>query len=357
MRKLTKFGCGIAVLGVLISSSPAGANAANKPTDSVAHQIYVGDHLHTMSVMGNRLFMTGHDSAGMSDDGGRSWNHMATLDGADVMSWATTSTMILAGGHSGLFTSTNKGLTFKRITFFGSTSDVHAIGSSGKYVYLGSPQVGLLMSSDGGRSWTMRNSKIGQSFMGSMLVDPKNPKRIIAPDMSTGLAVSSDAGLTWELLGGPAGPMAVAWNPKNRNEIASIGMMTGGFSLDGGKSWKPLHLPSGAAALDYSKDGKKLVVGVLSGNMAQVFTSSDHGKSWQTPSTTVAVKQVAAMDPNMPGMNHTEVAPAKRPLAMTLGTFGFGTSSVFITALVMRRRDRAKLTAKKSTHSARDSSK
>lgn len=357
MRQISKLGVGITLVGMIIASSPSGANAASQPTGSMSNQIYVGDHLHTMSVMGNRVFMTGHDSAGMSDDGGRSWKHMTTLDGADVMGWTTTSNMILAGGHSGLFASTNKGVTFKRITFFGSTSDVHAIGASGKYVYLGSPQVSLLMSSDGGRSWKMRNSKIGASFMGSMLVDPKNPKHVIAPDMSLGLAVSSDGGLTWASLGGPAGPMAVAWNPKNRKEIAAIGMMSGGYSLDGGKNWKPLHLPSGAAAIDYSTDGKRLVVGVLVGNKAQVVTSLDHGKSWQAPSRTVTAKPVVAMDPNMPGMNHAEAAPAERPLAMTLGTFGFGTSSVFITALIMRRKDRSKLAAKTGTSTARISSK
>ncbi len=355
MRQITKFGIGIAVVGVLLTGVLPGANATSKPTPSLMKQIYVGDHLHTMSVMGNRYFVTGHEGAGISYDGGISWKPISTLDGADVMSWTTSTQGILAGGHFGLFRSTDKGLTFRRITFFGSTSDVHAIGAFGKTVYLGSPQVGLLMSTDGGTSWKIRNAKVGQNFMGSMLVDPKNPKRIIAPDMSAGLAMSSDAGLTWSPLGGPAGPMAVAWNPKNMKEIASIGMMDSGLSIDGGKTWKELRLPSGAAAIDFSADGKKLIVGVLVGKKAHISTSLNDGKSWSTPIPTPTAKKVAAMDPNMPGMDHVELASANRPLALTLGTFGIGTSSVLVTALLMRRKDRAKIASKKSASATRGS--
>ena len=331
------------------ATSPA---AGSKSTSS---QIFVGDHLHTTSVMGMRYFMTGHGGAAISVDGGTNWKPIPSLDGADVMSWTTSSRGILAGGHVGLFRSIDKGATFRKISFFGSTSDVHAIGASGKTVYLGSPQVGLLASMDGGLTWKMRNSKFGQSFMGTMLIDPKNPKRVIAPDMSTGLTLSTDGGLTWSLLGGPSGPMAIAWNPKNMKEIAAIGMMSGGISGDGGRSWKDLRLPIGAAAIDYSADGKKLVVGVLHGNKAQIYTSSNRGKTWQSPAA--PVKELAAMDPNMPGMTHVERANSSRPLALTVGTFGFGTATVFATALFMRRKDQAKLAAKKSTLVSRGSSK
>lgn len=351
-----------AILGAgLILAGPVPlASAVTNParsSSSMMNQIYVGDHLHTMGILGQRFFVAGHEAAGMSDDGGKSWKPMSSLKGADVMSWTTSSQTILAGGHVGLFKSTDKGATFKKMKFYGSTSDVHAIGASGKYVYLGSPQVGLLMSTDGGVTWKMRNAKVGQNFMGSMLVDPKNPKRIIAPDMSAGLTISSDAGLTWSPFGGPAGPMAVAWNSKNMKDIAAIGMMSSGITSDGGKTWKELRLPSGAAAIEYSSDGKKLIVGALVGNKAQIYSSVDRGKSWQTPAPAVTAKKVAAMDPNMPGMDHVEVASSSRPLALTLGTFGFGTSSVFVTALLLRRKDRAKIAEKKSMLASRGAGK
>lgn len=314
MKQIARLSTGIAIVAAIIGGAIDVAQAVSAQTGSMMNQIYVGDHLHTMSVLDHRFFMTGHQGAGMSDDGGKTWIPMSSLNGADVMSWTTSSKMTLAGGHNGLYKSTNNGLTFKQAKFYGSTSDVHAIGASGKYVYLGSPQVGFLMSTDGGVTWKMRNSKAGQNFMGSMLVDPKNPLRIIAPDMSAGLSLSSDGGLTWSGLGGPGGPMAVAWNGKNTKEIASIGMMSGGISSDG-------------------------------------------GKTWQTSAITTTAKKVAAMDPNMPGMNHVELVSSKRPIALTLGTFGFGTSSVFVTALLLRRKDRARNVAKKSTLASRGAGK
>lgn len=356
MKKTLRLGIGIAISTLAIGGSLPLANAASNPTGSMMNQVYVGDHLHTMSVLGHRFFVTGHDGAGMSDNGGSSWTPMPSLKGADVMSWTTASKTILAGGHNGLFKSTTNGANFKKVKFFGSTSDVHAIGASGKYVYLGSPQVGFLMSSDGGVTWKMRNSKVGQNFMGSMLVDPKNPKRIIAPDMSAGLAMSTNGGLTWSSLGGPGGPMAVAWNPKNNKVIVAIGMMSGGVSTDAGKTWKDLRLPSGAAAIDFSPDGKKIYVGVLVGTKAQLYTSVNQGKSWQT-SLATTTKKVAAMDPNMPGMDHVSLASPDRPLALTLGTFGVGTSSVFVGALLLRRKDRKNLANKKALLASRGAGK
>lgn len=357
MRHITRLGVGFGMASLLVTGPLTGAQAASSPAGSIMNQVYVGDHLHTMTVTGNRFFVTGHDGAGMSDNGGSSWASIPSLKGADVMSWTTSSKTILAGGHNGLFRSTNNGATFKKMKFYGSTSDVHAIGASGKNVYLGSPQVGFLMSTDGGTTWKMSNSKVGQNFMGSMLIDPKNPKRIIAPDMSAGLAISSDGGLTWSSLGGPGGPMAVAWNSKNTKEIVAIGMMGGGISMDAGKTWKELRLPSGAAAIDFSADGKKIYVGVLVGTKAQIYSSMNLGKSWQTSATPTTTKKVAGMDPNMPGMNHVELASADRPLALTLGTFGFGTSSVFIGALLLRRKDRRNLANKKALLASRGAGK
>ena len=357
MKNTLRLSIGIAIVSIALGGSLTLADATTGPGGSMMNQVYVGDHLHTMSVLGHRFFVTGHDGAGMSDDGGSSWTPMSSLEGADVMSWAAFSKTILAGGHNGLFKSTNNGASFKQVKFYGSTSDVHAIGASGKYVYLGSPQVGLLMSTDGGVTWKMRNAKMGQNFMGSMLVDPRNPQRIIAPDMSAGLMMSSDAGLTWSSFGGPAGPMAVAWNSKNIKEIAAIGMMGGGISSDGGKTWKGLRLPTGAAALDFSTDGKKMIVGVLTGSKAQLYASMNHGKSWQASAAATTVKKVAAMDPNMPGMSHVELASPNRPLALTLGTFGFGTLSVFMGALLLRRKDRKNLANKKAHLASRGTGK
>lgn len=68
-------------------------------------------------------------------------------------------------------------------------------------------------------------------------------------------------------------------------------------------------------------------------------------------------KKVAAMDPNMPGMDHVQLASANRPIALTLGTFGFGTFSVFVGALLLRRNDGKTLANKKALLASRGAGK
>ncbi len=356
-RRKSALGLVISVAMTLGGSSIAYAEKLNQSSNpSLLHEIFVGSHLHTMTVMGDKLFVTGHDGAGMSSDGGRTWNSLSALNAADIMSWTSTPTSILAGGHVGLFKSTDKGLTFKKVKFFGSVTDVHAIGSSGRVVYIGSPQIGFLISDNGGSTWKLRNAKIGQGFMGSMLIDPKNPKRIVAPDMSQGLVTSADGGLTWTSFGGPPGPMALAWNPKNRKVIAAIGMMTSGITSNGGKTWTEISVPTGAAAIDFSADGKNLIVASLVGTKAEIFSSANQGKSWQQSSSPPAAKKQLAMDPNMPGMDHLNSTETSRPVALALGTFGVGTSAVFVTAIFLRKKDQATLAAKRTSLTSRGSS-
>lgn len=227
---------GILAITALITGSSSQANAASNPQGSTMIHIFVGGDLHVMSVLGNRYFVTGHNGGGMSDNGGKSWTSIPALKDADVMSWTTTSKSILAGAHIGLFKSMDKGATFKQIKFYQSASDVHAIGAAGNYVYLASPQVGLLKSNDGGVTWKIQNTKVGQNFMGSILVDSKNPKRIISSDMSMGLMISTDSGVTWSPFGGPASPMALGWDSNNAKLIGTSAQIY--TSVDAGKSWQ-----------------------------------------------------------------------------------------------------------------------
>lgn len=335
--------------GLFLASSSADTRQSSGVKNS---RVFVGGDLHTLTVVGNQLFVTGHEGAGVSINGGRSWHTIASLNYADIMGWSTTPKGFLAGGHPGLYRSSDNGSTFTKINFYKNVSDVHSIGSAGSTVYLGSPQIGLLVSLDGGKTWKLRNAKVGQGFMGSMLVDPSDPKRVIAPDMQAGLVISSNGGVTWKSMGGPPGTMSVAWNPKNIRNVASIGMMSSATSSDGGRTWKSFSPPKNATAIAYSANGKTLYVASLIGDQAQAYSSSNSGKTWiaATSATTVTTK-TSAMDPNMPGMNHIEIASPKRPVALTLGTFGVATSSVFVSAIILRRKDRIQEATKKMTRS------
>lgn len=222
--------------------SGAGADSAAAPT--------VGGDLHTVAAIDGALYVGGHQAGAVSRDGGGSWQDLPTLTGADAMGWAVTPDAILVGGHPGLFRSTDGGESFSQAPL--DFSDVHAIGGAGEAVYAASPQAGLLVSEDGGDTWEVRNAEVGQSFMGTILVDPDDPNRIIAPDMAGGLATSADGGATWSPLGGPSGAMAAAWNPTDTAEVVAVGMNGGALSRDGGSTWEEIPLPAGTSAVTYS---------------------------------------------------------------------------------------------------------
>ncbi len=241
---------------------------------------YVGADLHTLTVAAGRLYVGGHDGVAASTDGGKSWAPVTSLRGADAMGWAVTPAGILAGGHPGLFRSADGGSTFTKTAALGQVSDVHALGAAGTTAYLASPQAGLLTSSDGGLSWQPRNSSVGRSFMGTILVDPANPHRLIAPDMQNGLVTSSDGGTTWTSLGGPGGAMAAAWDPTNTQRLVAVGMNSGAISSDGGHTWTDLTLPAGTSAATFSADGTTLYAAALDGDTARTFASTDTGTTW-----------------------------------------------------------------------------
>ena len=252
----------------------------NSAPDTAAAGAYVGGDLHTLTVAAGRLYVGGHDGVAASTDGGKSWAPVTSLRGADAMGWAVTPAGILAGGHPGLFRSTDGGSTFTKAAGLGQVSDVHALGAAGTTAYLASPQDGLLTSSDGGLTWQPRNTDVGRSFMGTILVDPANPQRLVAPDMQNGLVTSTDGGATWTSLGGPGGAMAAAWDPTNTQRLVAVGMTGGAISSDGGRTWTDLTLPAGTSAATFSADGSTLYAGALDGNTARTFASTDAGTTW-----------------------------------------------------------------------------
>lgn len=369
MASVAVFGLVVAIgLGMKLSTS----NDSNQTLDEpIGSKVFVGGDLHTLTVNGDEMTISGHESAAISVDLGKSWKALKALDGADVMAWAANESTVFAGGHNGLYISPLKENKFRKINFYGDVSDVHALGASGELAYLASPEFGLLASNDGGHTWIPRNTEIGQSFMGTMLVDPTNPLRVLAPDMQLGLLTSDDGGRSWESLGGPMGTMAITWNPTDTNEIAVLGMSALSVTKDGGATWSDISMPTGTAAIAYSSDGQRLFAAALDAlPYAHVFESQDTGKTWSMNSSSAEiiknpVAKTAAnseMDPNMLGMDHSESADTHseetaRPLKATLGFFGAASTIVMTGAFILRRKDKAEQERKVSHRKGRGISK
>ena len=240
----------------------------------------VGGDLHTLFVIPGRMFVGGHAGAAMSRDGGRTWRRISSLEGADPMGWAARGDAVLAGGHPGLFHSADRGRSFQAAPIAANVTDIHALGGAGTQLYLASPQAGLLASPDHGRTWSIRNSAVGQSFMGTILVDAADPDRLLASDMGGGVAGSADGGRTWESLGGPQGAMSVTRNPQAAAELIAVGMTGAARSMDGGRSWQELRAPPGSSVISYGPDGGLFAAALGPAGRVRIYRSAAADATW-----------------------------------------------------------------------------
>lgn len=280
-RQRARWGGALTVLAVVGGVAVLAAGGDDEPVQgATAAAPTVGGDLHTVTALGDALYVGGHAAAAVSRDGGGAWQDVPSLAGADAMGWAVNSDAVLVGGHPGLYRSTDGGATFTPVSGAAAVPDVHSLGGAGTTLYLGSSQAGLLASTDGGRSWQVRNLQAGQSFMGTILVDPSDANRLIVADMNGGVTTSTDGGRTFTPLGGPMGTMAVAWNPTDIDEIVAVGMDRGVRSTDGGSTWQDIDLPQGTSAITYADGGRTLYSGALEGQQALTYRSTDDGVTW-----------------------------------------------------------------------------
>lgn len=247
--------------------------SSRKPDEPSGTGPVVGGDLHAVGEVGSRLFVSGHGGAGYRASAG-GWTQIDSLDDRDVMGWASTGSKILAGGHAGLYASSDDGSTFDQVDGL-PVSDVHALGAAGDVVYLASPEAGTLVSTDGGTTFEPRSSA-GQDFMGTIWVNPTNPDLAIAPSMQDGAVRTTDGGATWTPLGSGSGSMAVAVDTTGSRLLAIV-MDGAQLSTDGGASWTALDVPDGTRAASYTATGD-LVVAALAGDRADVYQQD--GGNW-----------------------------------------------------------------------------
>lgn len=324
-------------------------------TSNSMKKVMVGGDIHTLTVLNNVIEISGHQNTSLSSDFGLSWTSISELNDADIMAWGVSGSTTFAGGHNGMFMKSVADSKFKEISFYKGITDIHAIGVSGKYVYVASPQIGFLASNDGGATWSTVTTEVGKGFMGSMLVDPSNPLRVLAPDMQLGLLQTLDGGKIWSQLGGPMGTMSIAWNPLDIDEIAVLGMGSAQITSDAGKSWNALILPANTLVITYSEDGEIIYAATQDAVPdALIYQSSDLGSSWSLLGSDKKANVVVTseMDPNMPGMDHSThdeaAAIADRPLALTLTFFALIALIVMMGGLLLRKHDRKKSDEKKA---------
>ena len=183
---------------------------------------------------------------------------------------------LLLATHEGLVGVSESG----QLTSIGPVIDLMGFAVSGSDHYLASghpgpgvdlPQpVGLIESTDGGRTWTAL-SRQGESDFHALTVSDAG---VLGYD---GSLLRSTDGRTWEQLQIPAEPHTLAAAPGGTSVLATTqqGLLR---SADAGSSWSPVDSAPLLQVVDWAEDGTTAVGVDPAGT---VWTSTDAAGSWQ----------------------------------------------------------------------------
>ena len=274
-----------AVLAVAAVAGCGSDDPAAEPPQSGEPSAATADagmqHIHGLGVKGDTLFIATHSGLWTAREGETTARRFGSSR-QDIMGFTITEEARFVGsGHPdpsqtelppnlGLIESRDGGRTWKNISLQGK-ADFHALESTGRSVYgVNSSDGRLMASSDGGRSWDQRTPPGG---VFGLAVDPRSPQVIIA-STDRGLFSSADGGEGWrplseDLAGLPAWPA-----PDRLYLVGGDGSVQ--LSGDGGRRWQSVGNIGGqpAAFITYRDD---LYAALADGTVKR---STDGGSSW-----------------------------------------------------------------------------
>ncbi|EKP95516.1 F510_1955 family glycosylhydrolase [Thermaerobacter subterraneus] len=149
-----------------------------------------------------------------SEDGGQTWTRTPASDLAgprglgplQLVAHPTDPATLLAAGENGLLLSTDGGRTWERLRDGVVTAAAFVPGTDRGTILVYDAAEGLLRSTDGGRTWQPAGSGLRvdpQDPLAALAARPDAPQRIYAITMTGTLWRSTDGGGTWETIGAP----------------------------------------------------------------------------------------------------------------------------------------------------------
>lgn len=170
----------------------------------------------------------------------------------------------------GLIESTDGGRTWEPVSLLGE-ADFHVLESKGERVYgFDGTRGRLMVSDDGGGSWEQREPP---APMFDLAIDPDDRDRVIAAT-EVGLLESRNAGADWQPLSRELAGL-LAWNSHRRLHLVD-GAGTVHVSENGGRSWEPVG-SLGGRPVAFVAHGDDLYAALSDGT---VKASADGGASW-----------------------------------------------------------------------------
>jgi hypothetical protein len=266
------------------SNEQTAAPAAEQPSSDTASL----EHIHGLGVgpQNGTLYVATHYGLFEAPDGDQRLRRIGDSQ-QDIMGFSVVGEdRFIGSGHPdpndassppnlGLIESRDGGRTWKNISLLGE-ADFHVLQSSGDRVYgFDGTQGRLMVSSDGGRNWEQRTPP---AAMFDLAIDPRDPDRIVA-STEAGVFASTNAGKGWRPLRNDIAGL-LAWSAPDALYLVD-GQGQVQRSADGGRQWQPAGGIGGqpAAFIAYEDE---LYAALHDGTVKR---SADGGASWTVRAT------------------------------------------------------------------------
>ncbi len=268
------------IVGVAVTRSNGGPGTPAVP--AIAAGLPDTPDYHSLMVSptnAKALLLGTHYGLYRSTDGGRTWASDA-LGGQDAMNLVRPGGQTLwVAGHMVLAKSVDGGKTWRDVRPIGLPGlDVHGFASdprNSQTLYAAIAGTGLYRSTDGGNSFSVVSTDVGPAVMALAVM---RDGRILAGDMQQGLMISRDGGRTWTR-NLRAQLMSLALNPTESRRILASGPGVS-LSTDGGDTWKRvLDIPDGGGPVAWSRSNPKIAYVV--GFDRTLYRSTDSGRTWR----------------------------------------------------------------------------
>ena len=236
---------------------------------------YTNNPVQQFVFSGPNVFGCGVGINLLSTDGGMTWNGTTVgFPSAIHPTLALIGSTVYAGADSGLYRSTDNGLTWSRMAFAGTR--VYALAGSGSTLISGTA-AGVYRSTNSGTIWALANTQPGSQPVQSLATQGG----MYFAGTPTGMYVSSDNGVNWAPRNAGFANTLVSRIASSRTALCSATAPGPIYSTtDGGSSWTGRTSPRPTVRTICFID-TVLFAATDSG----VYRSTDNGGSWTISST------------------------------------------------------------------------
>jgi|GEM_PF-3224744 len=275
-----------------------------KSTDQGAHWTYSGliaQKVRSMAAQSTNLFAGTHTGVWLSTDSGVSW---ASVNDANqinqyVYAMAASGAYIIAGGYGGITRSSDNGTTWT-IDTTGLTSpslpvaDVRALAGPSGDLFCGIPSFGVALSVNNGATWNLTATQPGDLSIQALAYESGT----VWAGTQTGVWVSTNLGSTWSTFStGLTNPNVLSLTFQGTNIIAG--------TSGGGAFVSPVASAAWSAINSGLADPTVLALivngNLLAGTNGGVFSSTtptSTSSSWTVANTGLTATRIYAMAVN-----------------------------------------------------------